>query len=227
MSPTFLASTASLVALAFTMSTFERWLDRRRPQDLAWSLALAMFTVAATALWHGSAVGWGGLGFRVFYLFGAVLDVPVLALGTVYLLARRTTADRCAAFVALASAFATGVVISAPLRRPVPVHRLPQGSEVFGALPRALAAVASAGGATLLLGGAVASAAGMLKNRRPGGTRMVVANGLIALGTVALSASGLLNSLLGDMQGFATALLAGISLLFAGFLVAAGSGRAA
>lgn len=217
---TVLAAAASLVALAFTLSTLERWVDRRRPQELAWTSALAMFTVAAFSLWYGSAVEWGGVGFRLFYLFGAVLDVPVLALGTMYLFTDRRSADRVALGVALVSAFAAGVMLVAPMRQAVPAHRLPQGSEVFGPLPRVLAAVASGGGALVLLGGAVVSAVGAARSRRPGGSRMVTANSLIAAGTLALAGSGLLNSVLGDMQAFAVALLLGITLLFAGFLVA-------
>src|SRR5947208_2904656 len=110
------------------MSTYERWLAKRRPHELAWSVSLAMFFVGAAALWLGAADGWDGPTFRVFYLFGAVINVPFLALGTVYLLGDRRRADRWAAFVALASAFAAGVVLVAPLRAPVPADRLPQGS---------------------------------------------------------------------------------------------------
>jgi hypothetical protein len=41
---------------------------------------------------------------------------------------------------------------------------------------------------------------------------------VIALGTLVLGASGLLNSVLGQMEGFAVTLTVGITLLFAGFL---------
>jgi hypothetical protein len=48
----------------------------------------------------------------------------------------------------------------------------------------------------------------------------VVGNLLIAAGTAILSASGLLNSVLGEMDAFAVTLTVGITVLFAGFLVA-------
>ena len=41
-----------------------------------------MFAVASVALATGTSTGWDRGTFRVFYLFGAVLDVPWLALGT-------------------------------------------------------------------------------------------------------------------------------------------------
>jgi hypothetical protein len=85
---------------------------------------------------------------------------------------------------------------------------------VFGVLPRVLAAVASGGGATVIVAGAVWSIA-----RRRG----VVANLLIAIGTLVLGGSGLLNSVLGAMTAFAVALMVGIALIFAGYLVATGA----
>src|SRR5947208_7788001 len=141
-----LGAAATLVALAFTLSTFERWLAKRRRHELAWTVALAMFTLGSAALWYGAAAGWGGPAFRVFYLFGAILNVPFLALGTVYLLGGVRRGDAWAAAIALSGAFAAGVISVAPLRAAVPTDRLPQGSEVFGPLPRVLAGVASGAG---------------------------------------------------------------------------------
>jgi hypothetical protein len=209
-----LAATAALIAVAFALSTYERWQRGRRPHELAWTAAFALFALASAALWVGASSGWTGVWFRLFYLFGAIVDVPVLAVGTVYLLGRRRAGDIAAGGVALVSAFAAGVLAVAPLTHPVPVHRLPKGSEVFGALPRVLAAVASAAGALVVLGGAAWSA---WRYRRG---RMVLANASIALGTLVLGAGGLLNSALGEMGAFAVSLAIGIALIFAGFLAA-------
>ncbi|HWW55047.1 MAG TPA: hypothetical protein VNY84_14820 [Acidimicrobiales bacterium] len=210
-----LAVGAGIVALAFSMSTFERWLERHRRHELAWSVALAMFVVAAGALAVGAASGWNGATFRLFYLFGAVLDVPFLALGTVYLVAGPRQGDRWAGVVALAGAFAAGVIVTAPFTHALPRHELAQGSAVFGVLPRVLAAVASGGGATVIVGGALWSA---VRSRQ---RRVVISNVLIAGGTLLLGASGLFNSIGDAMTAFAVALLLGIAVLFSGFLVAA------
>jgi len=48
-------------------------------------------------------------------------------------------------------------------------------------------------------------------------------NGLIVAGALVLSWGGLLNSVLDEMTGFAVSLLVGISLIFAGAMVATGS----
>jgi len=212
---TALAAAASLVALAFALSTFERWLTRRRRHELAWSVALGLFFCGSAALWLGAANGWNGATFRAFYLFGAIVNVPVLALGTIYLLGGPKRGDRWALAIAMGSAFAAGVLIQAPLRAPIVADRLPQGSDVFGPLPRVLAAVASAGGALVVLGGAAWSA---WRFRRG---RMLAANLLIAGGTLVLGTSGLLNSVLDEMDAFSVTLAAGVTLLFLGFLLAA------
>ena len=152
--------------------------------------------------------------FRAFYLFGAVLNVPFLALGTLYLLLGQERGDRWAAAICLVSAFAAGVVLVAPFTGPIPTDRLPQGSEVFGPAPRILAAVGSGVAALVVVGGALWSA---WKQRTP---RFVLSNLLIASGTLVTGASGILNSVFDEMTGFAVALAVGITLLFAGFLVA-------
>src|SRR5204863_1772591 len=89
-------------------------------------------------------------------------------------------------------------------------NTLPQGSDVFGPLPRVLAAGGSGIAAVVVIGGSLWSAAR---------GRFIVANILIASGTVVLGAGGLLNSVVDEMQGFAVSLVVGITLLFTGFLL--------
>ena len=219
-----LAAAATLLAGAFGAATFERWLERRRRHELAWSVALAFFAAGALSLWAGAALGWNGPTFRLFYLFGAIVNVPALALGTVYLLAGRRVGDVAAAGVALLSAFAAGVLTVAPITATIDPDQLPQGSDVFGPLPRVLAAVCSSVGALVVFGGAAWSAYRALRRRAgpPGAAarRLALANVFIAAGAATLSASGLLNSVADEMIAFAITLTAGITLLFAGFLVA-------
>jgi heme A synthase len=87
---------------------------------------------------------------------------------------------------------------------------------VFGPGPRIFAAVFSAVGAMTIFVGAAWSA---FRYRRTN-PRMLVSNLLIAAGTLVLSGSGILNSVLDEMDGFAVTLVVGISVVFAGFLVA-------
>jgi hypothetical protein len=206
------AATAAVIAFAFALATFERWIARRRPQELAWSAALGLFTLGALSLWLGASLGWAPWSFRLFYLFGAIVNVPVLAVGSVYLLHRRA-GHVTAAVLAVGLGFATGVMAITPVGHIVPAE-LPQGSDVLGALPRVLAAVCSAGGALTVFVIAVWS---IVRRQR------VLGNALIATGTAVLSASGLLNSVLGEMDAFAVTLTVGVAVLFAGFLATATS----
>jgi hypothetical protein len=216
------AAGATVLATAFAAAVIERWAARRRRHDLAWGVALVLFAGGAASLWVGAAAGWSGPSFRAFYVLGAVLNVPVLALGTIYLLGGTRRGDRWAAAIALASAFAAGVIVAAPLRAPIPPHELPRGSDVFGPLPRVLAATASAGGAAVVFGGAAWSAWRLRRSAAAGqgARRRFAANLLIATGTVILSAGGLANSVLDEMTAFSVTLVAGIAPIFAGFLLA-------
>jgi hypothetical protein len=203
------AAAASVVAFAFALATFERWVARRRPQELAWSVALLLFTLGALSLWVGASLGWDEWSFRLFYLFGAIANVPVLALGSLYLLDRRV-GHVTAVVLAIGLGFAAGVMAITPVGS-IDATELPQGSDVLVALPRVLAAACSAGGALTVFVVAVLS---VFRRQR------VLGNALIALGTIVLSTSGLLNSVLGEMDAFAVTLTIGIAVLFAGFLAA-------
>lgn len=215
--PTAAAAATTLVSLAFALSTLERWLDRRRAHELAWTLALSAFAGASAAQWWGASVGWGGLSFRAFYLLGPILSVPELALGTVLLLAPDRAGRATRTAVHAWALVATGVLLAAPLTGPIDPGELPQGSDVFGPLPRILAAVGSGVGATVLIAGAVWSAARLARRRTT--RRLAAANVLIALGTVVLSIGGLFNSVADEMTSFAMAHALGITLVFGGFLL--------
>ena len=227
-----LAAAATLVALGFGLSTLDRWLRRRRPHELAWMVSLAMFGAGSLALWWAESTGWGNGSFRAFYLFGAVLNVPWLALGTVYLLAGAEIGDRVRGWLVLLSGFTVGVVLVAPTRVQVGGDELPTGKDVFGVAPRVLAAVGSGVSALVIIVGALWSAWRVWRGRVPtlgavrtiaSPRRLALGNVLIAAGTLVLSASGTLAGRLGKDRAFAVTLLVGIVILFAGFLVASAS----
>ena len=225
-----LAATATLVATAFAAAVLERWLVRRRPHELAWTISLLMFAAASGALWLAEAGGWSRPTFRAFYLFGAILNVPWLALGTVYLLADRRVAGGVRWGLVLASGFAAGVMLTAPMHGTVPAGELPEGSDLFGPLPRILAAVGSGVAAVVVIGGALWSAWRLWRGRGRAGragaradvspSRLALGNVVIAIGTLVLSASGTLAGRLGKDTAFALTLVTGVVILFCGFLIA-------
>lgn len=210
-----LAAAAAVVSFAFSASLWERWLARRRPHEAAWAVSLALFCLGALSLWVGASLGWAPWSFRSFYAFGAIVNVPFLAVGEIELLAGRRAGRIAWAIAGFLGVFSLGVLAAAPMTGTIDPAVLPQGSDVFGVLPRVLAAVASGVGATIVFGGVLWSVV-----RRRGGRRLVAGNLLIALGTAILSTSGLLNSVLGEMEAFAVTLAVGVLVLFVGFLVA-------
>ena len=193
---------------------------------LAWLVSMLAFAVASVALWAGAAFGWDIATFRVFYLFGAILSVPPLGLGTLYLLSSEKTADRCAIAVAVASVFAIGVLAAAPTTGRLSAIGLPNGADVFTALPRLLAAIASIAGSLVVIGGAIWTLQqGKKRQAAPQpAARQVTARikagvSLIALGTIILGLGGALNSVAEEMTAFALALAIGAAFLFTGFLL--------
>ncbi len=229
-----LAGAATLVAGAFTLSTFDRWLRRRQPHELAWSIAMGLFVVGSSALWWAESCGWNILAFRIFFLAGAVLNVAWLALGTVYLLVDVRAGNIARVWLVWLSGFATGVVMLAPTKVSVVATEFPTGRNIFGSAPRVLAAVGSGVPAVFIIIGALWSAWRVVRHKNPAAsqsatrtvtspTRLALGNVLIAVGTLVLSASGTLAGRLGQDRAFAITLLVGVSILFSGFLVASNS----
>lgn len=221
---TSLAAGATVIAAAFTAATFERYLWRRRNQDKALAISLAVFTLGAGALLWGSRVGWTSASFRAFYAFGAIINVPFLAAGQMYFMAKKRTADRFLTGAILFGAFSFGITIASPMTGRIDPAILPEGSEVFGVLPRVLAAVGSGLSAVIIFAGTTLSIARLIRARVakvpvPNWGTRVAGLALIALGTVTLSLSGLLNSVFGKMGAFAVTLTLGISMLFLGYMM--------
>ena len=231
-----LAGGATLVAAAFALSTFDRWHRRGQPHELAWTVAMTLFTIGSGALWWAEATGWSMFAFRVFFLAGAVLNVAWLALGTIYLLANRNIADQLRRALVLLSAFSAGVIAVAPTKRDIIAGEFPAARELFGVLPRVMAAVGSGVPALVIIFGALWSTWRVIRSKTPNlksatqrkviaPRRLAFGNVFVALGTLVLSASGTLAGRLGKDRAFAITLLVGLCILFVGFLVASNATR--
>ena len=231
-----LAGGATLVAAAFALSTFDRWHRRGQPHELAWTVAMTLFTIGSGALWWAEATGWSMFAFRVFFLAGAVLNVAWLALGTIYLLANKNIADQLRRALVVLSAFSTGVIAVAPTKRDIIAGEFPAARELFGVLPRVMAAVGSGVPALVIIFGALWSTWRVIASKAPNlksaiqrkviaPRRLAFGNVFVALGTLVLSASGTLAGRLGKDRAFAITLLVGLCILFVGFLVASNATR--
>jgi MFS family permease len=212
---------AALIALAFGVHLLVRSGRRRTWHEAVWGLAMLMFAIASGALALGVLDGWSTGEFRVYWLFGAVLNVPYLALGEVYLLVRSRWAGHALLVLLLAAtAWASAEVRTAPLE--IEVLRTEEffaGREVLGedAPARTLAFVYSyTGTAVLVLG--ILWAALRMRGRpelrgRFYGTLLIAVGALIVAGGAAFAAAG-------TFAWFSLTLAVGVAVMYWGFLTA-------
>ena len=211
---------AALVALAFAALLGRQYAQRRRPYQLAWVIALAMYALASLALALGAADSWTTGEFRVYWALGAILNVPFLAAGEIMLLFRRRwVLWACALVLVFATAYTTAVLRGASMSAEALKEQLPLGREVFGDGTPAhrLAQYLSYPAYALLLAGALWSAWKMrgrpdLKDRFLGTLLIAVGATIVAAGA-AFAAQGVL-------AGFTATLAVGIAVMFWGFLKA-------
>jgi glutaredoxin len=104
---------AAAVSLLFAVALAQRYVSRGRTNRalLYWSMSLSMFFLATVAMFVGELVGWSGGIYRVFYLFGASLVVPWLALGTVQISSRDVTTIRVLGATSLVLGALYGIMI--------------------------------------------------------------------------------------------------------------------
>jgi hypothetical protein len=202
---------ATVVATTFSVATWRA--SRQRGAALrVWSFALAQFAVGAGALAWGIAFGWTPATYRVFYGFGAVLNVGWLGLGTLWLVWYRSAAVAITVLLALVSAWALGVVATTDL---VPGasgafvgEQLPAASEVMPVLVRNLSRWFSITGSVVVLAGLGMSIA----LRRNAGGLALLALGVVVAGVASELARA------GYVTVFSVGLAAGICLMYAGFV---------
>ena len=210
-----LPGVAAAASAAFAVAVLRQYAARRRPYQLAWGIALSMFTVASLALTAGVVAGWTPVSFKLYYLFGAVLNVPWLALGTVELLAGLAVRR---AYLAALAVFTLASVILVALARVTAAdlagRLLPEGKEFLPVAVRVLAVVGNSVGTLVVVGGAVASGLAMRSRRelRPRFEGTL----LIALG-VLLAASGGVLAFLASSDKLALGLAVGASVMYLGF----------
>jgi len=170
---------------------------------------------------------WSTGEYRMFWLLGAVLNVPYLAAGELHLLLRRGPVTTALLFVVLfATAFAVSRIVSAHVVVGALRSDLPSGSDVFARDPfvLTLARLYSFPAYAVLLAGTAWSAWRMrgrpeLRDRFSG-TLLIAMGATIVAGGSAFAATG-------NATGFSLTLSAGVAVMFWGFLRASRAGTRA
>jgi hypothetical protein len=219
---------AATAATGFAIDLGVDWRRRPRPHAGMWALAIGAYALASWALVLGLAAGWGATSFRLFYWLGAIVNIPVLAAGSVFLVLGPITGRRFAYGVGIWSILGAAATWLAPLKVSTESDGLPEGKDLFDFIievggvsvpgPRVFAAVAGGAATLIIVGLAGYSAVKFWQSNR----RLAVGNLLIVLGTLAPAFGGSLTAL-GEAAGFAVALFIGAVLLWTGYRVATGS----
>ena len=210
----FLPLVTAVVAAIFAVVVLRQYAGHRKTYQLMWAAGFAMFAIAAFAGFLARSGSMTDTAYRLFYLFGAILNVAWLSLGTLYLLARRRWADLALVGVVGLSVLAAYAVVSVP----VDLTAAADSGRGFpnGSLARILAGVGSGLGSIVLIGGALWSAWIFLQRRRNG--RRAIANVIIAVGVVIVAAGGTA-TFTGASGVLELANLVGLAVMFAGFLL--------
>ena len=209
-------ATSALISLACALVIARDAVRRPRPDKAAWTIAFAVFAIAAGVEVLGSLAGWSTLLARVYYLTGAVLVVGYLALGELYLLVPR--GSRFGAIAPGATLLVTAVSAAVVWAAPVDEARLAKdGWEAIERGPGliALAAGINSLGTAVIVGGLGVSAWRFW--RRGSHRNRMIGCLLILVGTLVVAAGGTLTRF-GHREYLYIAMAAGVAVIFAGYL---------
>lgn len=211
---------ATLVSAAFAAQLLRQYARRKRLPQLAWGISLAMYAAASLAVAAGISGGWDPTLYRIYYLFGALLNVPFLALGSLALLGKRVLSAFALLVVVGAGAYAVAKVAgTATLASALATEQIPRGKDVWSdqTVPRLASAYSITGWAVVVAVTALTSV--RRAQRRPPPER-VRANWLIAAGVTIVAAGSTALTRVGRGAPFSVTLALGVIVMFLGFRLA-------
>ena len=215
---------AGVVATLFCVDLVRRYRASPSPHTAAYAAGIGFFALATWALFVGTATGWTSASYRTFFLFGAIVNIPVLALGSMFLVVGRR-----AGHVMLLLMFPFfAIALPTTLAQPFDAGELPPGgvpsardlwADVFG--PRLWSIIGGRLGGTIIILLALVSLVRFLRKN----PRLVWGNLAIVAGTLAAATGGTILAQGADW-GFAASLLVSVTLIWAGYRIASGARRA-
>ena len=220
----YLPFLSTLVTFAFATAVFIRYLRRRGPHLLMWTIGLVFYgigTLAEVLL----AFSFNGLVLKLWYLSGAMLTAAWLGQGSVHLLIRRRgVAWTLTGILTAVSLLAAILALSASLTPAASSYNVAQAisSQYKDILTRggatiALTIILNIYGTLALVGGAVFSA--VIFFRKHVLVNRMIGNILIAIGALAPAMAGSFVKL-GLVDGFYLSELIGVVLMYIGFIQA-------
>ena len=214
------AATA-LLGFVFTGLVFKQWLARRKPHQLAWSVGLLIYAVAAVMEAVSEFLGvWNPTVYRLYIVLAASM-VGYLGLGSYYLIAKEKFGPRVyLALLLVGEVVFTWGVFTHELDMEKLVPGITVGWQALGSagsFPRIMSLPFNISGTLFLLGGALISV-WRFARKREFAYRMW-ANVLIACGTLLIAGAGSM-ARAGFSAGLYPAEMGASAVLLAGFLLA-------
>lgn len=209
---------AASVAAWFAYDLISGAVTRPRPHLRAYAAGMSMFALATFASFLSITMGWNGPIYKTFFLFGAVLNVPFLALGSVYLVFGAKAGRAMLGLLMPFTVMSVLLIVPATISD-VPDEILPTGSEIFAASGiTTLVAIGSGIGASLLI------VAGLVSVFRFWRTSKALLGGnlLIVGGTFVAASQRSVVDATGSHELFTVTLLVSVSLIWAGYRLATG-----
>jgi hypothetical protein len=159
---------AAAVGGAFAAVVGRQYLSRRKTYQAVWAVALAMFAAAALFETAGQAFGWSDATYRGYYLFGGLLNVGWLGLGSLLLLASPRAGRIAIIVMVVVSIVGLAAILVAHTDHNLLRAQVPARGAID--VPAVLPLITNLGGSLLLIGGAAWSAwtaarAGAPRNR--------------------------------------------------------------
>lgn len=210
-----LALVGAGIAGLFAAQLGRQYASRRRHHALAWSLSFLCYLIGLLALAAGFALGWSPPVYGVYWLTGALLNVPLLAVGQLHLIDPKR-AVLWWTFALLFTVWTAGAMLTssfdpAALETANAAGTIPGGTEVLGrdSLAYTVLRPFTIFGTLVVVGGCLWSG---VRTRRYGILLIAVGVGISASSSTFLRA--------GMDELVAVALAVGIGVMYLGFRAA-------
>jgi hypothetical protein len=204
-----------IVSFIFAVTVLDQYFARRKPFQLLWAIGLFMYSISTLTEFWWNVQGHVDIMYRLWYLVGAILVAAYLGQGTLYLLMRRRNANIIMVLLGAATVYAVVRIFTVN----IDISSLTKLTGV-GIMPTDIRAIVTpvfnTFGTLALVGGAVYSAFIFWRKRIL--PHRVVANILIALGALLPAIGGTSISVNGGINLFFLFELAGVIIMFIGFL---------
>jgi hypothetical protein len=206
---------AAVVGAAFAVVVGRQYARRRKPYQAIWALALAMFGVAAAFETAGQLAGWSDATYKGYYLFGGLLNVGWLGIGSLLLLVPARVGRWAVIVMVLISLISVVAVLASHTNASLLKAQVPARGAID--VPGVLPLITNLGGSLLLVGGAAWSA---WKSARAGAPRnRVLGLAILAAGAFVVAGGHSYAQSKGVYAAQPLSEAVGIIAMFAGFLV--------